>query len=137
MFAKIMLPVDLAHADGLGKSIDMATEIAKSHGASLTLVGVTGTGPSSVASTPQAYAEKLNGFATDLAGKSGVSVAAKSIQDNDVTADLGGVLVDTANDMDADLIVMASHVPGMLEHVFASNAGYVAAHAKCSVAVVR
>ncbi|MEM9060026.1 MAG: universal stress protein [Pseudomonadota bacterium] len=137
MFAKIMLPVDLAHADGLGKSIEMATEIAKSHGASLTLVGVTGTGPGEVAATPEGYAQKLDGFANDLAGKSGISVAAKSIQDNDVAADLGGVLVDTAKDLDADLIVMASHVPGMLDHVFSSNAGYVASHATCSVAVVR
>jgi nucleotide-binding universal stress UspA family protein len=32
---------------------------------------------------------------------------------------------------------MTSHVPGVIEHVFSSNAGYVASHAKCSVVVLR
>ena len=36
-----------------------------------------------------------------------------------------------------DLIVMASHVPGVAEYVFASNAGYLASHADLSVLVVR
>lgn len=57
--------------------------------------------------------------------------------DNDVAVDLGNVLIKAAEDMGVDLIVMASHIPGLLEHIFASNAGYVASHAKCSVYVVR
>jgi hypothetical protein len=32
---------------------------------------------------------------------------------------------------------MASHVPGLPEHIFASNAGAVASHAGMSVFVVR
>ena len=37
----------------------------------------------------------------------------------------------------ADLVIMASHVPGMLEHIFSSHGGYIAQHAKVSVFVVR
>lgn len=137
MFERIMLPVDLAHAETLTKSIDVATAMAKVHDASITLVGVTGTGPGPVAKTPEGYAEKLTAFASDLAAKSGAEVSSRAISDTDPAADLSDALLGAAKDMEADLIVMASHVPGVLEHMFASHAGYVASHAKCSVAVVR
>lgn len=137
MFDRIMLPVDLANAETLTKSIEVATEMAKAHDASITLVGVTGTGPGPVAKTPEVYAEKLSAFASDLAKKSGAEVESHAIEDVDPAADLSVALLGAARDMDADLIVMASHVPGMLEHVFSSHAGYVASHAKCSVTVVR
>lgn len=54
-----------------------------------------------------------------------------------MAADLGNVLIKAAEDLGVELIVMTSHVPGFIEHIFASNAGYVASHAKCSVYVVR
>jgi hypothetical protein len=34
-------------------------------------------------------------------------------------------------------VVMASHVPGMLEHVWSSHAGRLASHASASVFIVR
>ena len=37
----------------------------------------------------------------------------------------------------ADLVVMATHIPGAAEHLFASHGGSVAAHAKISVFLVR
>lgn len=137
MFRQIMLPVDLARLPDLERSITMAGDLARQHHAAITVVGVTGTGPGAVAKTPDGYAEKLDAFAATLAERSGAPVAARAIPDNDVAADLGDVLVAAAADIGADLIVMASHVPGLLDHVFASNAGYVASHARCSVAVVR
>ena len=46
-------------------------------------------------------------------------------------------LVELADRVDADLIVMASHIPGLADYVFSSNAGYLASHSKLSVFVVR
>ena len=37
----------------------------------------------------------------------------------------------------ADLVIVASHKPGILEHIFSSHGGYIAQHAKVSVFVVR
>ena len=37
----------------------------------------------------------------------------------------------------ADLVVMQSHVPGLMDYIWPSNGGKVAGHAKCSVLVVR
>ena len=56
---------------------------------------------------------------------------------HDMAIDLDDVLMRTANEVGADLVVMASHVPGLAEYVFASRAGYLASHAKMSVLVVR
>ena len=133
----IMIPVDLEHKDGLEKAIGIGLAMAKDSGGAATVVGVTGSQPGAAAHTPEEYAEKLAAYAMELSKEHGVVVTAKAVHDNDVAADLGTVLISVAEDIGADVIVMASHVPGFLEHFFASNAGYVAAHAKCSVYVVR
>ena len=137
MTNSIMLPVDLAHKRDLATAVNEAVNMANLHSAKLTIVGVTGSAPTDVADNPKEYDAKLHAFSEEIAKRTGLAVDAKSLVDVDVAADLGRVLVKTASDLDADLIVMASHVPGFIEHIFASNAGYVASHAKCSVYVVR
>jgi len=132
-----MVPVDLAHKDILNVAMSEAANLAKANGAKLTIVGVTDTAPNEVAHNPKEFEAKLLAYSNEIAERVGVSVEAKSLVDVDVTADLGSVLIKAANDMGVDLIVMASHVPGFMEHIIASNAGYVASHAKCSVYVVR
>ena len=137
MLKSIMLPVDLAHEDMLNKSLDAAVSLAKLNKANLTLVGVTSSAPTDVAHNPEEFGDKLKAFGNQVAERGNVSVKTLSLVDVDVTADLGSVLIKAAEDMGADLIVMASHIPSFMEHIFASNAGYVANHAKCSVYVVR
>ena len=137
MVASIMVPVDLAHKDALQSAVTEAGQIAKSSGARLTLVGVTGSAVTEVAHNPKEYEQKLTEYAEEVAKTTGLPVASQSLVDNDVAVDLGDVLIKASEDTGADLIVMASHVPGAMEHIFASNAGYVASHAKCSVYVVR
>jgi nitrite reductase (NADH) large subunit len=48
-----------------------------------------------------------------------------------------GVLFEDGREISADLVVMASHVPGLAEHLFASNAGSFASYSDASVLVVR
>ncbi len=137
MVQSIMVPVDLAHKEQLAAAVAIAVQLAKADLAKLTLAGVTSSAPSEAAHNPAEYAEKLAAYAAEISDRAGIPVAAKPLVDVDVAADLGGLLIKAAGDMGADLIVMASHVPGFMEHIFASNAGYVASHAKCSVYVVR
>ena len=131
MFKKIMVPIDLEHLNGLSKALDCAADLARRHAASLCYVGVTMSGPTSVAHTPDEFAAKLKAFADSKGAQSRV------YESHDPTADLDEVLLRAAEDLGADLVVMASHIPGALEHVFASNAGAVASHAKVSVFVIR
>lgn len=137
MLKSIMVPIELAHTSALETAVMTAGDLAKSNNASLTLVGVTGSAPNDAAKNPREFEEKLSAYASDVSSRLGVPVAAQILVDNDVSADLGDVLIRAAEDMEVDLIVMASHVPGFIEHIFSSNAGYVASHAKCSVYVVR
>lgn len=137
MIESILFPVDLAHKDALETAVSVAGSLARQHGAKLTLVGVTGSAPTEAAHTPREYDQNLAAYANEVAEGTGLPVEFRSLVDNDVAVDLGKLLVRTSDDMGVDLIVMASHIPGFLEHIFTSNAGYVASHAKCSVYVVR
>lgn len=137
MAAPIMVAVDLAHKEDLQKSVGLAVELANLHNAPLILVSVTESGPSPVATSEAGYADALDAYAAELAAKHRIEVKAKNVHSVDVPAELGDALIGTASELGAEAVVMASHVPGFLEHLFSSNAGYVASHAKCSVFVVR
>jgi nucleotide-binding universal stress UspA family protein len=137
MYKKIMVPVDLSHSDKLKKALTTAADLSRFYKASVQLVGVTGTEPSSVAHNPEEFATRLNDFAAAESARYGVDFAAHAITCPDPTVDLDDRLGREAHDIGADVIVMASHVPGLAEHIFSSNAGYLASHSDISVFVVR
>ena len=137
MYKKIMVPVDLAHTDKLEKAVATAADLAKHYQAALQMVGVTASAPSSVAHTPEEYAAKLAEYAAAEGKKQGVEIGSHAIVSPDPTIDLDDKLGREAHDIGADLVVMASHVPGFAEHLFSSRAGYLASHTDISVFVVR
>jgi nucleotide-binding universal stress UspA family protein len=137
MYDKIMVPVDLAHIERLGKALDTAADLAKHYRIPLCYVGVTVPMPSTVAHTPQEYAEKLARFGAEQAKKHGIEAETAAYTSHDPAVDLHDKLLEALKATKCDLVVMASHVPGFPEHIFASNAGAVASHADVSVLVVR
>ena len=137
MYKTILVPVDLEHADRLEKALTTAADLAKHYNADLYVVGVSSAAPGRVAHNPSEYAEKLAAFAGAETAKHGVPVKAKSMISHDPAVDLGDTLKRAASDVDADLVVMASHVPGFLDHIFSSRAGYLATHTSLSVFIVR
>ena len=56
---------------------------------------------------------------------------------HDPTTDLDDVLLKAVKDTGADIVVMQSHMPNILDYVWPSNGGKIAEHAKTSVFVVR
>ena len=46
-------------------------------------------------------------------------------------------ILEKAEEEDADLIIVASHTPGLQDYLLGSTAAKVVRHAKCSVLVVR
>ncbi len=137
MFRKIMVPVDLDHKEKLGRALDAAANIAKSEGAAICYVGVTGAAPSHVAHSPEEYATKLEAFAAEQGAAHGAQVETQVVLAHDPRTDLDKLLLETADRIDADLVVMQSHRPGVLEHVWPSNGGVVANRAEISVMLVR
>ncbi|MEM7238878.1 MAG: universal stress protein [Pseudomonadota bacterium] len=137
MYNHVMVPVDLRALDALGKALSVAGEMAKQTGALVTYVGVAGGAPSSTAHNPDEFREKLDTFVTGQSEAYGITARSKAVISHDPEIEIGSSLVDAAASLEADLVIMASHLPGWVEHLFHSNAGYVACHAKCSVFVVR
>ncbi len=137
MFTTIMVPVDLTHADKLTRALDIAATVAHGTNAELVFVGVTSGAPSAAAHTPAEFKARLSAFAQAEAQRTGTRTRAETVLSHDPAVSLGDDLIRQAKALGADAIVMASHVPGLAEHVFASNAGYVASHAPVSVFVVR
>jgi nucleotide-binding universal stress UspA family protein len=137
MFRSIMVPVDLARAENLNRALDCAAELAKAHDAKVTYVGVTTSQPSTVARNPDEFDAKVAAFAAAQGKSRDIQVDHCCVNCHDPTIDLGETLVSTANYLEADLIVMASHVPGFPDHFFTGNGAHVAAHAGKSVFLVR
>lgn len=137
MYNAVMIPVDLAHADKLGKALQTAADLAKLYSAKLVCVGVTGSAPSDVAHNPAEFAQKLAAFAADQSAKLGIPMEAKAVTSHDQAVDIDDTLEKAADEIGADLVVMASHVPGIMEYLIASRAGYMASHSSRSVLVVR
>lgn len=137
MFKKLMLPIDLAHAAKLEKALQAAVDIARLYDCPITLVGVTAEVPTSVAHNPTEYAAKLKQFGADFADKHSVAVETKAYAAHDPSIDLDKAILAAVRETGCDLVVMATHVPGVPEHFFASHGGAIASHAPVSVFVVR
>lgn len=137
MYESIMIPVDLAHEGTLDKALATGADLAKHYGAKLHVVGVTDVTPGAVAHNPEEFAQKLDAFARERSGRYGYEFTPLAMTSVDPAVDLDDKLQAAAEQIGADLIVMASHVPGLADYVFASRAGYLASHSNLSVFVVR
>ena len=137
MFTKIMVPVDLAHAETVDKSIRIAADLGKQYNADIYLVGVTDTAPGSVAHNPAEYEQKLEQFTADHSARHSCAMTHKVVLCNDPAAELDEALEEYGKRINVDLVVMASHIPGFMEHLFRSRAGHLATHTDISVFIVR
>ncbi|KAA3634696.1 MAG: universal stress protein [Proteobacteria bacterium] len=138
MYKKIMVPVDLGHVERLEKALTTAADLSNHYRIPLCYVGVSAATPGSLAHNPHEFEAKMKSFGEDQAKKFSLDgVSTETYISHDPTIDLDATLLRAVEATGADLVVMASHVPGLAEHLFASNAGYVAMHSKASVFVVR
>ncbi len=137
MFNTIMVPVDLAHKARLTHSLDVAADLAAHYGAKIVFVGVTSGAPSSVAHTPGEYTQKLAQFAAEQSEARGIEAGSHAMMAHDPTTDVDTALLKAVTETRADLVVMQSHLPNVIDYVWPSNGGKVAEHATCSVMIVR
>lgn len=137
MFKRIMAPVDMAHIERLGRALDCAADLARHYRVPITYVGVTSTAPSKLAHNPEEFGQKLQAFAQGEAEKHGIDANAHTAIAHDPTTEVDDALMRAIDETGSDLVVMASHVPDVIDHVWPSNGGKLAEYAKCSVMVVR
>lgn len=137
MFAKILVPVDLYHLNDLSGALATATQMAKSYNAEIIFVGVYGNLPADAVPPPHEYPAELKAFSDKLASANGITTTSVPVFSHDPQAELASALLSVAADSRAEVIVMPSHIPDWVDHIYRSNAGYVANHAPISVFVVR
>lgn len=137
MYKRIMVPVDLAHAEKLKHSLDTAANISKIYHAPVTYVGVTAATPGPLGHNPAEYEKKLADFAAGQAEAHGIETQAVTIVSHDPAVDLDDALIRAVHDTQSDLVVMATHIPNVVDHVWPSNGGKLATHTDASVFLVR
>ena len=137
MFSHIMVPVDLRHTDRLERALAVTAEEAKHHDAKVTFVSASNATPGEIAHSPDEFREKLASFAKDKGQAGGYPADAHALILHDTTADLDHALVEASKEINADLVIMASHRPNFADYFWSSNGGAVASHANASVMIVR
>lgn len=137
MFRKIMVPVDLAHQEDLGRALQCAAEMARIQDAEVCYVGVTTGTPGPLGRSPSEYEEKLKSFAAGQAKTHGHNVSHQMMIAHDPTTDVDDAMMKAVKQTGADLVVMATHKPGIGDYIWPSNGGKLAAHSHASVFLVR
>lgn len=139
MYKKIMVPVDLEHVEKIERSLSTAANLARVYEIPVCYVAVTGRVPNRVAPTPEKFEVELNMFAREQADRFGIETSCKVKPSVDVPVELDDKLLEAIEDTEADLVVMASHIPDVPDrlHLISSNAAYIVKHSSVSVFVVR
>ena len=138
MYSRILVPVDLDNADKLSKALSLAGQTAQQYNAEVFYVDVVDAIPTMSASTEgERMAVRLKEFVEAQVKQYDIKAHDHVALRGDLHLNVGADIIKAAKDADCDLIVMASHMPGLKDHIFSSNAGYVASHAPMSVYVVR
>lgn len=56
---------------------------------------------------------------------------------HDRVADIDDILLNAVKEVGADVVLMASHIPTLVDYIWPSNGGKIAAHSEASVFLVR
>ncbi len=140
MIKNILVAVDLEDDALMTRILQTAGEIAGLHDASITLVHVAVNMPSDVrAHLPEDY-EK--GMTEQVAGELDKLVESLNMPAGrvHVSVRVGSVyrkIVEEAEKLGADLIIVGRHRPDVTDFLLGSNAARIVRHAGCSVYVVR
>ena len=136
MYKNILVPIDLTQAEKGTAMLAVAAKLAD-QGAKITAITVVEDLPGYVrAELPTGLIEKnLKAAKEDLAKLVKDSGVAASVQVSD--GNPSREILDHASKTGADLIIVASHRPGMQDYFLGSTAARVVRHAACSVLVTR
>ncbi len=139
MFKKILVPVDLAHAEKSGALIDEAKRLADQDNSELTLLNVVPDIPAYVAAQIPSGVHQtvISDCQTQLDQLAEAHHLPKSTHTKVEYGHPANVIVKAAGDLDSDLIIIASHQPGLSDYLLGSVASRVVRHARCPVLVLR
>ena len=136
MYKTILVPIDMAHVAEGKTNIDLAAQHAAA-GAKIILLNV-------VEDIPNWAAVELPAGLIDQSIESAQSelkaIATAAGMKMEVEVRTGhsyNTILEVAKEKNADMIIIASHRPGLQDYFLGSTAAKVVRHATCSVLVVR
>jgi len=140
MYKKILVPVDLTDPGFAKPAVEAAVELARLSNGIVRIVNV-------LPMTPVMLAEYVPADFDTQQRQTAEEAVARLAQESGLDATRlttvvrqGGIyheVLEEAELLGADLIVMVSHRPALKTYFLGSNAGHVVRYAKCSVLVVR
>lgn len=138
MYKNILVALDVDEPSSWEQAIPVACSLARCYSANITLCSVVRDSEAAVKAqwSAIAYREMLQSTRAklDLIGRQACDHAV------DVEVGIGSIsrgILDVAEAISVDLIVIASHRPEMKDYVFSAHGARVARRARCSVLVVR
>lgn len=136
MYKTIIVPIDFEHAEK-GKAMIATAKNLADKGGRIVLVNIVEEMPGYVeAQLPGGLLRKSKENAAvklqDMAGAAGIKAEIDVRIGRPATA-----INSIAEEKGADLIIIASHKPGLQDYLLGSTAAGVVRHAKCSVLVTR
>lgn len=140
MYKKILAAIDIEDTQQPVMALNAAAELAKLYKSRIHLLHVIPTAPSYLAAElPGSVMEKAQETTYAMMKAYAANKRFKGIKtDYSVTnGDVYREILKTAEDVEADLIIICAHRKGFADFLLGSNAARIVNHAKCSVFVVR
>ncbi len=136
MFKTILLPVDVAHLDEGHKTLEVALAIMSQDTAIILLYVMEDIPNWTEIDLPPDFKENSMQSARQ-ALESIAKTTDKAVQVEVRAGHAYSTILKEAEATNVDLIILASHKPGLKEYFIGSNTSKVVSHASCSVVVVR
>ncbi len=136
MYTHIIVAVDLSHGEAGKGLLDKAIQLVD-QGGTIRLLHVLEDVPSYIAAElPRDLNDRREAEAKVELGLLSGGVSAK-VESEVRTGAAAGQILQCAEDAGADLIMIASHRPGLSDYFIGSTAARVVRHAQCSVLISR
>ena len=139
MYTHILLAVDIDEPASWRDALPVAERLARCFEGRITICSVVSDAEAiaSEETLPIAYQERLFAARSSLDSLTARVGPGIEVEVEVGTGTICGGIVDIADRIDADLIVLASHHPSLRDYLLAAHAARVARRATCSVLVVR
>ena len=139
MYKTVLVPIDLGQIEQGKSLVEIALKLAEPLGGNLFILNVVPDIPGYVAAEiPDHFLKDAKNHAIkeleEIAKNNGVGEQANIIVRE---GNIHNEILTTAEEMGADIIVMASHQPEFSVYLLGSTAARVVRHAKCSVLIAR
>jgi nucleotide-binding universal stress UspA family protein len=131
--SRILVPVDMRHAEVSRSAVDAAVYLARRTGAKVFVLTVANPLGTHLTEMPEAHKPEFNAFVSQEAQRLDYPITPLFQSHESVNE----VIRHIVKQHDVDFVVMATHHPRLTDHLFGSHASQTALHANCSVLILR